>query len=118
TYPLRALPSHDPRQDRTLPPFDEEHCEPAKLFSARTPGNGDCYFRELLQPPALPRVPGQPDPRRCLFWQSQGGAHKTRPSQETNLAAKALAEPATASSIILQTGKPHLSKLPPLSQMF
>ncbi len=53
-YPGKTEPSTDTGQDRTLPPFDEEHHQTGKLLSARRAQEKAGRVRGLLQQQGIP----------------------------------------------------------------
>ena len=55
-HPRSSLSPTDPRQDRTLPPLNEERGEAGELLLSVGTGKGHCRVGRALQSRAIPRV--------------------------------------------------------------
>ena len=79
-----AIPSADAREDRAIPPVDEERGEARQLLQPVGARARDRTLRRALQPPALPRVATERDACRCFPWSSAGDLDATGENQEEN----------------------------------
>jgi transposase InsO family protein len=83
-----TLSSHDPGEDRALPPLAEERDQARELLSTVGAGTRDRALRPLLQPGAGSRGAGQPDAGRCLPGPGAGDPDGSRETQAADTASQ------------------------------